>query len=172
MWGQRNSKYAAAIGTQLLAKIHCLESQLRDVGRLQNHLVDKLQEQTSFIGDAVDRVGRVVDELNERINLQDVQINQLADMVNDLVRRSEKQAVEIKNLKAVLNYHWLSLARRRLGKGKVEMDQKEVKGGLFHSGGATENEGVRIATVGDSLSCSRAKSDPREQRAIPESQRQ
>jgi hypothetical protein len=25
MWGQRNSKYAAAIGTQLLAKIHMLD---------------------------------------------------------------------------------------------------------------------------------------------------
>jgi hypothetical protein len=54
MWGQRNSKYAAAIGVQLLAKIHCLESQLRDVGRLQNHPVDKLLEQTDFVGDAID----------------------------------------------------------------------------------------------------------------------
>jgi hypothetical protein len=61
MWGQRNSKYTAAVGTQLLAKIHCLESQLRDVSRLQNHPVDKLQEQTNLVGDAVDRVGRVVD---------------------------------------------------------------------------------------------------------------
>jgi hypothetical protein len=105
MWGQRNSKYAAAVGTQLLAKIHCLESQLRDVGHLQNHPVDKLQEQTNFMGDAVDRVGRVVDELNERINLQDVQINQLADMVNNLVGKTEKQAVEIKGLKADRETH-------------------------------------------------------------------
>jgi hypothetical protein len=105
MWGQRNSKYAAAVGTQLLAKVHCLESQLKDVSCLQNHPVDKLQEQTNFVGDAVDRVGRVVDELNERINLQDVQINQLADMVNDLVGRTEKQAVEIKNLKADREVH-------------------------------------------------------------------
>jgi hypothetical protein len=51
------------------------------------------------------------------------------------------------------------------------MDQKEVKGGLFRSGGATEDKGGRVATVGDSLSCSRVKSDPREQREIPESQR-
>jgi hypothetical protein len=72
MWGQRNSKYTAAVGTQLLAKIHCLKSQLRDVSRLQNHPVDRLQEQTDLVGDAVDHVGRVVDESNERMNLQDV----------------------------------------------------------------------------------------------------
>jgi chromosome segregation ATPase len=105
MWGQRNSKYTAAVGTQLLAKVHCLESQLRDVSRLQNHPVDRLQEQTDLVGDAVDRVGRVVDEANERINLQDAQISQLADKVNDLVGRSEKQAVEIKNLKADRETH-------------------------------------------------------------------
>jgi hypothetical protein len=52
MWGQRNSKYAAIVGTQLLAKIHCLESQLGDVGRCQNHPVDKLAECIDFIGDA------------------------------------------------------------------------------------------------------------------------
>jgi hypothetical protein len=84
---------------------HCLESQLRDVSRLQNHPVDWLQEQTDLVGDAVDRVGRIVDEANERVNLQDVQINQLADMVNDLIGRSEKQAVEIKNLKADRETH-------------------------------------------------------------------
>jgi methyl-accepting chemotaxis protein len=105
MWGQRNSKYTTAVGVQLLAKIHCLESQLRDVSRLQNHPVDRLQEQTDLVGDAMDRVGRVVDEANERVNLQDAQINQLADMVNDLVGRSEKQAVEIKNLKADRETH-------------------------------------------------------------------
>jgi hypothetical protein len=88
-----------------LAKIHCLESQLRDVGRLQSHPVNKLQEQTDFVGDVVDCVGRVVDELNECINLQDVQINQLADMVNDLVGKTEKQAVEIKNLQADREVH-------------------------------------------------------------------
>jgi hypothetical protein len=38
MWGQRNSKYAAAIGTQLLAKIHVLDNKIgespsRPVGR-------------------------------------------------------------------------------------------------------------------------------------------
>jgi hypothetical protein len=105
MWGQQNSKYTAAVGVQLLAKIHCLESQLRDVGHLQNHPVDRLQEQTNFVGDAVDHVGRVVDELNEQINLQDVQINQLADMVNDLVRKTEGQAKEIKDLKADREVH-------------------------------------------------------------------
>jgi archaellum component FlaC len=105
MWGQRNSKYAAAVGTQLLSKIHCLESQLRDVGHLQNHPVDKLQEQVNFVGDATDRVGRVVDKLNKHINLQDVQIEQLANMVNDLVGKVEGQAKEIKNLKADRESH-------------------------------------------------------------------
>jgi hypothetical protein len=32
MWGQRNLKFATAMGIQLLAKIHCLESQLGDIG--------------------------------------------------------------------------------------------------------------------------------------------
>jgi chromosome segregation ATPase len=105
MWGQRNSKYAAAVGTQLLLKIHCLELQLRDISHLQNHPVDKLQEQIDFVGDAVDCVGRVVDELNDRINLQDVQIEQLANMVNDLVGEVEGQAKEIKNLKADRESH-------------------------------------------------------------------
>jgi hypothetical protein len=84
---------------------HCLELQLRDVGCLQNHPVDRLQEQTNFIGDAVDRVGRVVDELNKWINLQDVQINQLADMVNDLVGKTEGQTQEIKDLQADREVH-------------------------------------------------------------------
>jgi septal ring factor EnvC (AmiA/AmiB activator) len=84
---------------------HCLELQLRDVGCLQNHPVDQLQEQTNFIWDAVDRVGRVVDELNKRINLQDVQINQLADMVNDLVGKTEGQTQEIKDLQADREVH-------------------------------------------------------------------
>ena len=87
------------------AMTHCLESQLRDVGCLQNHPVDRLQEQTNFIGDAVDRVGWVVDELNKWINLQDVQINQLADMVNDLVGKTEGQTQEIKDLQANREVH-------------------------------------------------------------------
>jgi hypothetical protein len=70
---------------------------------LQNHPVDRLQEQTNF--NAVDRVGRVVDELNKRINLQDVQINQLADMVNDLVGKTEGQTQEIKDLQADREVH-------------------------------------------------------------------
>jgi hypothetical protein len=105
MWGQRNSKFAAVVGTQLLSKVHCLESQLRDISHLQNHPVDKLREQVDFIGDAANRVGRVVDKLNERINLQDIQIEQLANMVNDLIRKVEGQAKEIKNLKADKEVH-------------------------------------------------------------------
>lgn len=105
MWGQRNSKYAAVVGTQLLSKIHCLKSQLRDVSCLQNHLVDKLQEQVDFVGDAADWVGRVVDELNDRINLQDIQIEQLANPVNNLVGKTQEQAKYIKELKVDCKSH-------------------------------------------------------------------
>jgi SMC interacting uncharacterized protein involved in chromosome segregation len=105
MWGQRNSKFTAIVGTQLLSKIHCLESQLRDVGRLQNHPIDKLQEQVNFVRDATDCVGKVVDELNKCINLQDIQIEQLANMVNDLVGKTQVQEKEIENLKADRESH-------------------------------------------------------------------
>jgi hypothetical protein len=72
MWGQRNSKYAAAVGTQLLAKIHVLDNKIGRVDRQQNHPLDRLEERLDFIGDASDRVGTVVDELNNRIDVQDV----------------------------------------------------------------------------------------------------
>lgn len=45
MWGQRNSKFAAAIGTQLLAKIHLLSSKVEDASQIQNHPVNRLSEQ-------------------------------------------------------------------------------------------------------------------------------
>jgi uncharacterized coiled-coil protein SlyX len=99
MWGQRNSKYAAAIGTQLLAKIHVLDNKIGRVDRTQNHPLDRLDDRLDFIGDAADRVGKVVDELNGRIDCQDIQIQQLADMVNDLVGKVEGQAKMIKGLK-------------------------------------------------------------------------
>jgi hypothetical protein len=54
MWGQRNSKYAAAIGTQLLAKIHMLNNKIGRVDRQQNHPVDCLDECIDFIGEATD----------------------------------------------------------------------------------------------------------------------
>jgi hypothetical protein len=72
MWGQRNSKYAAAIGTQLLAKIHALDDKIGRVDRTQNHPLDRLDDRLDFISDASDRVGKVVDELNSRIDCQDV----------------------------------------------------------------------------------------------------
>jgi hypothetical protein len=80
-WGQRESKYAVTIGMQLLAKIHCLESQFGNLGHQQNYLVNHLSEHINFIGDAGDHVGLVVDELNDCIYLQDIQIKQLATMV-------------------------------------------------------------------------------------------
>jgi archaellum component FlaC len=99
MWGQRNSKYATAIGTQLLVKIHVLDNKIGHVDCQQNHPTDCLEEHVNFIGDVLDRIGRVVDELNSHIDAQEVQIEQLANMVNDLVRKTEKQAKEIKVLK-------------------------------------------------------------------------
>jgi hypothetical protein len=99
MWGQRNSKYTAAVGTQLLAKIHVLDNKIGRVDRQQNHPVDRLEERLDFVGNAADRVGTVVDELNHRIDVQDVQIQQLANMVNDLVGKVGNQANEIKGLK-------------------------------------------------------------------------
>jgi methyl-accepting chemotaxis protein len=99
MWGQRNSKYATAIGTQLLVKIHVLDNKIGQVDRQQNHPVDRLDEHINFIGEATDRVGKVVDELNSHIDVQDVQIQQLANMVNDLVGKVEGQAKVIKSLK-------------------------------------------------------------------------
>jgi hypothetical protein len=72
----------------------------------------------------------------------------------------------------VLNYHWLSLAGRHLGKRKVEMRPEGVKGGLICSGDATKDGRARVASVGDSLSCSQANNYLREQRDAPKSQRQ
>jgi hypothetical protein len=74
--------------------------------------------------------------------------------------------------KPVLNYHWLSLAGRHLGKRKVEMRPEGVKGGLICSGDATKDGRARVASVGDSLSCSQANNYLREQRDAPKSQRQ
>jgi hypothetical protein len=105
MWGQRNSKFAAAMGIQLLAKIHCLESQLGDVSCCQNHPVDMLGECIDFISEASDHVGRVVDELNGRIDAQEVQIEQLANVVNNLVGKTEGQAKKIKELQSDCKGH-------------------------------------------------------------------
>jgi hypothetical protein len=105
MWGQRNSKYAVAVGLQLLAKIHVLELRLGQVNCQQNHPVDCLEEHVDFIGDVLDHVGRVVDELNSRIDVQEVQIEQLANMVNDLVGKTKGQAKEIKLLKNNCDEH-------------------------------------------------------------------
>jgi hypothetical protein len=99
MWGQRNSKYAAAVGTQLLAKIHVLDDKIGRVDRQQNHPIDRLEEHLDFVGDASDCVGKVVDKLNNQIDVQDIQIQQLANMVNDLVGKVENQANKIKGLK-------------------------------------------------------------------------
>jgi hypothetical protein len=69
MWGHWNSKYAAAIGTQLLAKIYVLDNKIGRVDCQQNHPVDCLDECIDFIREATDRIGKVVDELNSHIDV-------------------------------------------------------------------------------------------------------
>jgi uncharacterized coiled-coil protein SlyX len=100
MAGQRQAKYAAAVGTQLLAKIHVLHDKVVRLDQHQDHPIDCLNERIDFVGEATDRVGKVFDELNNCIDAQDVQINQLANMVNDLVGKVESQAKEIGLLKS------------------------------------------------------------------------
>jgi hypothetical protein len=97
--GQRGAKYAAAVGTRLLVKVHCLADKVDRVGRQQNHPLDRLDECIDFVSEASDRIGKVVDELNNCIDAQDLQIEQLATMANDLIRKVENQANEIKGLK-------------------------------------------------------------------------
>ena len=99
MAGQRQAKYAATVGTQLLAKVRVLHEKMIHLDQCQDHPIDCLDERVDFVGEATDRVGRVVDELNHCIDVQDVQINQLANIVNDLVGTMESQAKEIKVLK-------------------------------------------------------------------------
>ena len=82
---QRQAKYAATVGTQLLAKIHVLHEKMICLDQHQDHPINRLDKPADFVGEATDHVGRVVDELNRCIDMQDVQIDQLANMVNDLV---------------------------------------------------------------------------------------
>ena len=105
MWDQCSSKYVAAVGTQLLAKIHLLSSKVEDTTCIQNHPVDCLSDCIDFIGEVSNRVGSVVDELNSCIDAHDVQIKQLANMVNNLVGKTEGQAKEIKALKTNQEEH-------------------------------------------------------------------
>ena len=100
MAGQCQAKYAATVGTQLLAKIHVLHDKVNRLDRHQDHPIDLLDEHIDFIGEATNRLGKVVDELNNRIDAQDVQIDQLANMVNNLFRKVESQAKEITLLKS------------------------------------------------------------------------
>ena len=69
MWVQWNSKYAATVRTQLLAKIHVLDNKIRTIDCQQNHPIDRLEECVDFIGNVSDHVGRVVDELNNHIDI-------------------------------------------------------------------------------------------------------
>jgi uncharacterized coiled-coil protein SlyX len=100
MASQRQAKYAAAVGTQQLAKIHVLHDKVVRLDQRQDHPIDRLDECINFVGEVTDHVGKVVDELNNCIDVQDVQINQLANMVNDLVGKVESQAKEIGLLKS------------------------------------------------------------------------
>ena len=104
MAGQWSTKYATAIGTQLLAKIHILLSKVDWLDCRQNHPIDHLDEHIDFVGEATDCVGKVVDELNH-IDAQDVQIDQLANIVNNLIGKAESQAKEIQDLKTGREEH-------------------------------------------------------------------
>ena len=105
MASQSQAKYATAVGTQLLAKIHVLHDKMICLDQRQDHPIDRLDEHIDFVGEATDRIGKVVDELNSCIDAQDVQIEQLANMVNDLVGKVENQANEIKGLKGNREEH-------------------------------------------------------------------
>ena len=105
MAGQRNAKYATAVGIQLLAKVHVLSGKVDQLDRRQDHPIDCLDKHINFVGEVTDCVGKVVDELNNHIDAQDVQIDQLANMVNNLVRKVESQAKEIKALKTGMEEH-------------------------------------------------------------------
>ena len=105
MASQSQAKYATAVGTQLLAKIHVLHDKMICLDQCQDHPIDHLDERIDFVGEVTDRIGKVVDELNSCIDAQDVQIEQLANMVNDLVGKVENQANEIKGLKGNREEH-------------------------------------------------------------------
>jgi uncharacterized coiled-coil protein SlyX len=137
MWGQRNSKYAAAIGTQLLAKIHMLDNKIGRVDRQQNHPVDRLDECIDFAGEATDQVGKVVDELNSHIDVQDVQIQQLANMVNDLVGKVEGQAKAIKGLKESLEEQRKVINRMTAKVIALEQCTKDIQKKVFPQVGGT-----------------------------------
>ena len=108
MAGQHQAKYATAVGTQLLAKIHILHDKMICLDQHQDHPINHLDENIDFVGEATNHVGKVVDELNSCIDAQDVQIEQLANMVNDLVEKVENQANEIKGLKHNQEeHHWV-----------------------------------------------------------------
>ena len=55
--GQRQAKYAAAVGTQLLAKVHMLHKKIIRLDQCQDHPIDHLDECINFVGNATDRIG-------------------------------------------------------------------------------------------------------------------
>jgi hypothetical protein len=68
-WGQRNSKYATTVGTQLLAKIHVLDDEVGQVYHRRGHPIDRLDERIDFVREVSDCIGKVVDELNNCIDV-------------------------------------------------------------------------------------------------------
>ena len=54
---QHQAKYAAAVGTQLLAKIHMLHNKVVQLDQCQDHLIDRLDERIDFMGEATVRLG-------------------------------------------------------------------------------------------------------------------
>jgi hypothetical protein len=105
MWGQRSSCYATVVGTNLLAKVHHLQSAIKGVTLTQNHPLDQLSKCIDFMGKASNKIGWFVDELNNCIDAQDIQIEQLANMVNDLVGMVEAQKKELDVCKKYIEGH-------------------------------------------------------------------
>ena len=75
MAGQCQAKYAAAVGTQLLAKIHVLHEKMICLDQHQDHPIDRLDEHINFVGEATDcdLVGTVESQAKE---IKQLKLNQ------------------------------------------------------------------------------------------------
>ena len=54
MASQHQAKYAAVVGTQLLAKIHMLHDKVVHLDQHQDHPIDCLNEHINFVGEVTD----------------------------------------------------------------------------------------------------------------------
>jgi hypothetical protein len=61
MWGQRPSHYATVVRTHLLAKVHQLQSSIKEVGCLQSHPLNHLDKHLDLMGKASNKLGRFIE---------------------------------------------------------------------------------------------------------------